>query len=167
MCSDKLHTASASVAENTRHQPVQDGYEACFIPPEVRQYTGEPLYILVAWWCLQQRGWVNRCQISDAFKVPARRASYLMSYLRGKSRRVVCETRKVPTVNNICRYEIYVTAVLESQAREKTIRTVVPEHHRTRRRVGNADTSQANALWNRMRAGRDVPDENVQEADDE
>lgn len=155
MCSDKLHTASADMAENIRHQPAQRSYEVCFIPPEVRQYTGEPLYILVAWWCLQQHNWVNRCQISEAFRIPVHRASYLMAYVRNKTRRVLVESREVLLVNNVYRYEIQVTRVMPPEPRKK--RRPGEKKHLTRRRIGNADTSQATRLWNNLRKDSPSP----------
>lgn len=57
--------------------PQQSNHDTCFIPPAVRQHTGEPMYILVAYWCMQQQGWVDRNQISAAFRITARRASYV------------------------------------------------------------------------------------------
>ncbi|EDM3692500.1 transcriptional regulator CaiF [Salmonella enterica subsp. enterica serovar Infantis] len=139
------------------------GDEPCFIPQSVRQYAGEPLYILVAWWCLQQHGWVHRTQIAGAFHIPSRRASYLMAYLRNKSRRVLCETREVMLVNNVRRYEILITRVTPPPSRRETSKAGSPR--RTRWRVGNADSSQATRLWNQLRAGSDG--QNTPEDDDE
>ncbi|HIB1510202.1 TPA: CaiF/GrlA family transcriptional regulator, partial [Salmonella enterica subsp. enterica serovar Muenchen] len=65
------------IADNDIHHPLQKNHDACFIPESVRQYNGEPLYILAAQWCMQQKKWVTRNQISEAFHITARRASYL------------------------------------------------------------------------------------------
>lgn len=89
MSSEKMYPP-----EDNAYYPAQGHNDACFIPESVRQYHGEPLYILVAWWCMQQRNWVNRCQISEAFRIPVQRASYLMAYVRNKTRRVIVESRE-------------------------------------------------------------------------
>lgn len=80
---------------NDIHYPGQTNHDACFIPVSVRQYAGEPLYIIVAHWCLLQQNWVQRNQIAEAFHITARRASYLIAYLRSKTSRVV----------SICRHQ--------------------------------------------------------------
>ncbi|HDP0317350.1 TPA: CaiF/GrlA family transcriptional regulator [Salmonella enterica subsp. enterica serovar Concord] len=144
MCSEK----KINEADHTHH-PSQAGYDACYIPESVRQYRGEPLHILVAWWCLQQHDWVNRSQISEAFRISPQRASYLMSYLRGKSRRVVCSAREIPLSNNISRYDILVTRVTVSVPQRKPVPT--GRKRLVRSRIGNADTSQATLLWNNLR----------------
>ncbi|EJR2899187.1 CaiF/GrlA family transcriptional regulator, partial [Salmonella enterica] len=82
------------IQDNDIHYPSQTNHDACFVPECVRQYSSEPLYILVAHWCLQQKDWVQRSQISEAFHITPRRASYLMSYLRNKASRVVCVCRR-------------------------------------------------------------------------
>lgn len=144
MSSEKMYPP-----EDNAYYPAQGHNDACFIPESVRQYHGEPLYILVAWWCLQQHNWVNRSQISEAFRIPARRASYLMAYVRNKTRRVVAESREALLVNNVYRYEIQVTRVMPPESRK----TCHPREKKrlTRRRIGNADTSQATQIWNDLR----------------
>lgn len=145
MSSDKLHAVPEDKVKKPRH-------ETCHLPACVREHTGEPLYILVAHWCLQQQDWVNRCQLSEAFRIPVRRASYLMAYLRNRTSRVVCETRETMLSNNVYRYEIYVTCVREKQAKSLTSSRKRPPR-RTGGRTGNGDSSQANALWNSLRKG--------------
>ncbi|ECA3795679.1 CaiF/GrlA family transcriptional regulator, partial [Salmonella enterica subsp. enterica] len=125
-----------------------------FIPECVRQYNGEPLYILVAHWCLLQQNWVQRSQISEAFHITARRASYLMSYLRNKASRVVCVCRSQTLSNKAQRYEIFVVRVLENPEPARRERTVTPPV--SRRRVGNGDRAQANELWNRLCSNRNA-----------
>ncbi|EAQ9985251.1 TPA: CaiF/GrlA family transcriptional regulator, partial [Salmonella enterica] len=129
-------------------------HDACFIPECVRQYNGEPLYILVAHWCLLQQNWVQRSQISEAFHITARRASYLMSYLRNKASRVVCVCRRQTLSNKAQRYEIFVVRVLENPEPARRERTVTPPV--SRRRVGNGDRAQANELWNRLCSNRNA-----------
>ncbi|EBY9434450.1 CaiF/GrlA family transcriptional regulator, partial [Salmonella enterica subsp. enterica serovar Cerro] len=120
----------------------------------VRQHNGEPLYILVAHWCLLQQNWVQRSQISEAFHITARRASYLMSYLRNKASRVVCVCRRQTLSNKAQRCEIFVVRVLENPEPARRERTVTPPV--SRRRVGNGDRAQANELWNRLCSNRNA-----------
>ncbi|QIR29088.1 CaiF/GrlA family transcriptional regulator [Kluyvera genomosp. 3] len=150
MCSEK----KINEADHTHH-PSQAGYDACYIPESVRQYRGEPLYILVAWWCLQQHDWVNRSQISEAFRVPVQRASFLMAYLRNKTRRVIVESREMLLANNVYRYEIQVTRVMPPGSRKK--RLPGEKRRLTRKRIGNADTTQATLIWNNLRKGNPSP----------
>ncbi|EDK5786697.1 transcriptional regulator CaiF [Salmonella enterica subsp. enterica serovar Panama] len=149
MSSHKKHTAPENRLDNIKYHPlIRKNCDSYFIPESVRQYANEPLYILVAWWCLQQKGWLRRGQIAEAFRIPDRRASYLMAYLRKKTKRVVCEVREARMANNVYRYEILVTLVMPAFSRKKE--TSVSSPRRTRTRVGNAETSQVNRLWNQL-----------------
>ncbi|EAB9447372.1 CaiF/GrlA family transcriptional regulator [Salmonella enterica subsp. diarizonae] len=152
MSSDKESKRKKILSGNDMHYPSQTNHDACYVPECVRQYSSEALYILVAHWCLQQKGWVQRSQISEAFHITPRRASYLMSYLRNKASRVVCVCRHQTLSNKALRYEIYVVRVLENPVPARHKRTVTP--HVSRRRVGNGDRAQANELWNRLRSNR-------------
>ncbi|EHE7040834.1 CaiF/GrlA family transcriptional regulator, partial [Salmonella enterica subsp. enterica serovar Newport] len=115
MCPDNTHAKKQFIfPADDIHYPGQTNHDACFIPECVRQYNGEPLYILVAHWCLLQQNWVQRNQISEAFHITARRASYLMSYLRNKASRVVCVCRSQTLSNKAQRCEIFVVRVLEN-----------------------------------------------------
>lgn len=144
MCSDNTHVKKQlTFPENDIHYPGQTSHDVCFIPECVRKYNGEPLYILVAHWCQILKGWIQRNQIAKAFHIPPRRASYLMAYLSNKSRRVTCESREALMPNNVYRYEIQVTGVMRPFSRKNS------PHHRTSR-IGNADTSQINTLWNQL-----------------
>ncbi|EHD9481323.1 CaiF/GrlA family transcriptional regulator [Salmonella enterica subsp. enterica serovar Typhimurium] len=153
MCPDNTHAKKQFIfpAEDI-HYPGQTNHDACFIPECVRQYNGEPLYILVAHWCLLQQNWVQRSQISEAFHITARRASYLMSYLRNKASRVVCVCRRQTLSNKAQRCEIFVVRVLENTEPVRRERTVTPPV--SRRRGGNGDRTQANELWNRLSSNR-------------
>ncbi|HIB1592668.1 TPA: CaiF/GrlA family transcriptional regulator [Salmonella enterica subsp. enterica serovar Muenchen] len=153
MSSDKKTKEKIVFSGNDIHYPGQTNHDACFIPESVRQYAGEPLYIIVARWCLLQQNWVQRNQISEAFHITARRASYLIAYLRSKTSRVVSVCRYQTLPNKAQRYEIYVVRVLENTAPVLRERTVTPPPV-SRRRVGNGDRTQANELWNRLRSNR-------------
>lgn len=55
MCPDNTHAKKQYLTPgNDIHYPGQTNHDACFIPVSVRQYAGEPLYIIVAHWCLLQ-----------------------------------------------------------------------------------------------------------------
>ncbi|EHZ3877487.1 CaiF/GrlA family transcriptional regulator, partial [Salmonella enterica] len=109
MCPDNTHAKKQYLTPgNDIHYPGQTNHDACFIPVSVRQYAGEPLYIIVAHWCLLQQNWVQRNQIAEAFHITARRASYLIAYLRSKTSRVVSICRHQTLPNKARRYEIYV-----------------------------------------------------------
>ncbi|EJA5054738.1 CaiF/GrlA family transcriptional regulator [Salmonella enterica] len=155
MCPDSTHKKKPyTPAGSDIHYPGQTNHDACYIPECVRQHNGEPLYILVAHWCLLQQNWVQRSQISEAFHITARRASYLMSYLRNKASRVVCVCRRQRLSNKAQRYEIFVVRVLENPEPARRERTVTPPV--SRRRVGNGDRAQANELWNRLCSNRNA-----------
>lgn len=166
MCPDSTHKKKPyTPAGSDIHYPGQTNHDACYIPECVRQHNGEPLYILVAHWCLLQQDWVQRSQISEAFHITARRASYLMSYLRNKASRVVCVCRSQTLSNKAQRYEIFVVRVLENPEPARRERTVTPPV--SRRRVGNGDRAQANELWNRLCSNRNAGKILKKEEDDD
>lgn len=153
MCPDNTHAKKQNIFPgNDIHYPSQTNHDACFIPECVRQYASEPLYIIVAHWCMQQQDWVQRNLISEAFHITARRASYLISYLRNKTSRVVSLCRHETLPNKARRYEICVIRVLEAPKPARRKQTSAPPA--SRRRVGNADKAQANELWNRLCSNR-------------
>ncbi|EIJ5071973.1 CaiF/GrlA family transcriptional regulator [Salmonella enterica] len=153
MCSDNTQKKKLYAAGGKNiHYPAQTNHDTCFIPESVRQYAGAPLYIIVAHWCLQQQGWVQRGQISKAFHITARRASYLISYLRNKASRVVCVCRYQTLFNKARRYEIYIIRILENPVPTRQERGAAPPL--TKYRVGNGDKTQANELWNRLCSNR-------------
>ncbi|HIB1591966.1 TPA: CaiF/GrlA family transcriptional regulator [Salmonella enterica subsp. enterica serovar Muenchen] len=154
MSSDKKSKRKKILSGNDMHYPGQTNHDACYVPECVREYSSEPLYIIVAHWCLQQQDWVQRGQISEAFHITARRASYLISYLRNKASRVVCVCRRQMLSNKAPRYEIFVVRVLENLAPTRRERTVTPPV--SRRRVGNGDRAQANELWNKLCSNRNA-----------
>ncbi|EIC8136906.1 CaiF/GrlA family transcriptional regulator, partial [Salmonella enterica] len=86
--------------------------------------------------------------------ITARRASYLMSYLRNKPSRVVCICRHQTLPNKARRYEVYVIRVLENPSQTRRVKPPSPPV--SRRQIGNADKAQANALWNRLRNNRNA-----------
>ena len=51
------------------------------IPDSVKNYDGEPLYILVSLWCKLQEKWISRNDIAEAFGINLRRASFIITYI--------------------------------------------------------------------------------------
>ncbi|EAM2672917.1 CaiF/GrlA family transcriptional regulator, partial [Salmonella enterica] len=102
-----------------------------------------------------QQNWVQRNQISEAFHITARRASYLIAYLRSKTSRVVSVCRHQTLPNKALRYEIYVFRVLDSPT-PSTRREKAGPPPVSKRRVGNGDRSMANELWNRLCSNRNA-----------
>ncbi|EPX7837395.1 CaiF/GrlA family transcriptional regulator [Salmonella enterica subsp. enterica serovar Kentucky] len=142
MCPDNTHAKKQYLTPgNDIHYPGQTNHDACFIPVSVRQYAGEPLYIIVAHWCLLQQNWVQRNQIAEAFHITARRASYLIAYLRSKTSRVVSICRHQTLPNKARRYEIYVIRFLTVPPRPRVVKK--PD----RRRYQNAGSVMVTGRW--------------------
>ncbi|EDM3692592.1 CaiF/GrlA family transcriptional regulator [Salmonella enterica subsp. enterica serovar Infantis] len=76
-----------------KRKGVQSNHDEYIIPQSMEPWSGEPLYLLVARWCLQQNRWINRNDIAVAFHLTERRASFQLSYISRKKARVVCRTR--------------------------------------------------------------------------
>lgn len=148
MSSDKESKRKKILSGNDMHYPGQTNHDACYVPECVRQYSSEPLYIIVAHWCLQQQNWVQRGQISEAFHITAKRASSLISYLRNKASRVVCVCRTQMLSNKAQHYEILVVRVLENLAPARRERSVSTPS------VSFLRTGKANELWNQLRSNR-------------
>ncbi len=60
---------------------VHSNYEDFFIPPDMAEWMNDPLYLIIARWCMQQKRWVSRVEIQAVFRIPARRASFQLSYI--------------------------------------------------------------------------------------
>lgn len=148
MSTNKSRMLSRDIPGGNVYQPSRHNSDACFIPESVRQYKDEPLYILVAWWCLQQQDWVHRLQISEAFQIPPSRASYLMAYLRNKTKRVLHESREALLSNNVYRYEIHVTRVMPPVPRKSS--TALNHASRNNRKSRRVNTDEINLLWNQI-----------------
>ncbi len=56
------------------------------IPDSVKNYDGEPLYILVSLWCKLQEKWISRNDIAEAFGINLRRASFKLIYREEKKK---------------------------------------------------------------------------------
>ncbi|EFM2336847.1 CaiF/GrlA family transcriptional regulator [Escherichia coli] len=76
-------------------------------------WADEPLYLLIARWCLLQKRWINRNDIAIAFHLTGRRASFQLSYIIRKKSRVITRVRnncKCNIRNN--RNEIWVENII-------------------------------------------------------
>lgn len=109
----------------------QSNHDGANVPLSLKEHAEQPLYMLVALWCLQQGGWLDRQQISDAFAITERRASFLISYIQRHPERVSCLTRKVKMaqtgryrqqlkVQHVCMEDIYPKAAAVRQNNLKT-----------------------------------------------
>ncbi|XUV16597.1 CaiF/GrlA family transcriptional regulator (plasmid) [Salmonella enterica subsp. enterica serovar Infantis] len=45
-------------------KPAQNNHEGCYIPGGMEMYADQPIYIIVALWCLHRNTWVNRNDIA-------------------------------------------------------------------------------------------------------
>ncbi|EAU6351816.1 TPA: CaiF/GrlA family transcriptional regulator [Salmonella enterica] len=133
----------------------QSNHDPFVIPASLQQYADEPLYILIALWCLQQNDWISRMAISEAFGITDRRASFQMSYISRHKKRVDCEIRVIRTDNSQRFYhEIRVTGVVLSG---DTVRAVPAQSKKSplkRSRVGNATPELRNMLHSLMGSRR-------------
>lgn len=57
------------------------------IPDSVKNYDGEPLYILVSLWCKLQEKWISRNDIAEAFGINLRRASFIITYISRRKKK--------------------------------------------------------------------------------
>ncbi|EIC6029947.1 CaiF/GrlA family transcriptional regulator [Salmonella enterica subsp. enterica serovar Corvallis] len=146
--------------KNRRREPQQSNHDTCLVPDEVSGHEDRPLYVLVALWCLRQEGWVNRSQISRAFGISERSATFQLIYLSRKREHICCELRKVKRGGPVESYEVKVLGVSpEAGVRkvpEKQQKAVKNIHHG---RVGNADgdvRELTRNIWNSLHRGRKV-----------
>ncbi|EFP3681044.1 CaiF/GrlA family transcriptional regulator [Salmonella enterica] len=102
-----MNTEKAEVIYHNR----QSNHESCILPECVRCYATEPLYIIIAHWCLIQGGWVDRNSISRVFRITGRRASFLISYIHSRADCVDCDIRKTQVAGRVFRFEICVRKV--------------------------------------------------------
>lgn len=91
----------------------QSNHEVTFIPESVAQYYQYPLYIIIALWCQQQNRWINRNDISEAFHMPVRRASFQLSYMTRRPKRIVFRVRQQHQVQSGSRCnEVWIDRVI-------------------------------------------------------
>ncbi|EAN8329705.1 CaiF/GrlA family transcriptional regulator [Salmonella enterica] len=127
------------------------------LPDSMLPWAGEPLYLVIARWCLLQGRWINRNDISRAFHMPERRASYQLSYISRKKNRVVCRTRMNNSgeLQHSCN-EIWIERILPARTGEASEPPEVRRHRATAsspvassRRVGNGMSGNIQ-LWDNL-----------------
>ena len=138
----------------------QSNHDEYVVPDCVASWADEPLYMLVSRWCMLQEKWLNRNDISEAFHMPLRRASYQLAYISRKKNRVVCKTRYgMNEENRNPRSEIWVERIIEDPPVNEP---VDPEYGRSeslihpvsnpKKGVGSGMVGNA-GLWERMLRG--------------
>lgn len=146
----------------------QSNHENSFIPDSVSQYYQEPLYLIVALWCQQQHRWINRNDIAQAFHMPVRRASFQLSYMTRRPKRIIFRVRQQVQSGVRCN-EVWIDKVImepieldmerSPPSEEKTERGIMGAY---RSRVGNGMSGTEN-IWHAlvmMRQAKVEGDEN-------
>lgn len=135
-----------------RKNVTQNNHEGCVLPPGLTGDINEPLYLLIAKWCLQQQAWVGRKLIAQAFQISERRASFQISYLTRKPHLIRCELRRVK--NDVARnssYEVWVHGIDNNALPAQPI---APKARGARRsKVGNA-SDEMRAMLHQLWTGR-------------
>ncbi|ECA4812529.1 CaiF/GrlA family transcriptional regulator [Salmonella enterica subsp. enterica serovar Rubislaw] len=134
----------------------QSNHEEYTLPVCMIPWAGEPLYLVIARWCLQQNRWINPNDISVVFRIPKNRASFQLSYISRKKDRVVCRIRNNPAVKGLCRHEIWVDRIFsgapvkkEENVMPRLKNTVVRPAGPNGRRVGNGMNGNT-MFWEQM-----------------
>jgi len=106
----------------------QSNHDGGRIPDELSEYADKPLYVLIALWGLMQKTWIGHKQVSSAFAITERRASFQLSYILRKTEVIVCQTRKVKVqgARRLC-HQIKVEEVRISDATEKILKVRTPQ----------------------------------------
>lgn len=91
----KVVKCTESPRRRTAKVVTQSNHDGGLIPSELSEYADKPLYILIALWALQQKSWIGHRQISAAFSITERRASFQLSYILRKKEIIQCQTRKI------------------------------------------------------------------------
>ncbi|EDS7590086.1 CaiF/GrlA family transcriptional regulator [Salmonella enterica subsp. diarizonae] len=138
-----------------RKKTAQSNHETFVIPPSLQQYADEPLYILIALWALQRDDWVSRTDISEAFGINDRRASFQVSYISRRNQRVTCEVRAARNEGSPApHHQIRVTAVVLTRDMEKAVPAAPKNKPLKRSHVGNATPELRSLLHSLMGSRR-------------
>ncbi|HCM1919200.1 TPA: CaiF/GrlA family transcriptional regulator [Salmonella enterica subsp. salamae serovar 28:r:e,n,z15] len=146
-CEDMPVLRETTVRGQRKTTLKQRNHDEFCIPPGMEAFADEPLYMLIARWCLAQGGWTDRNRIAGAFGITERRASYQISYITRKKALIHSRVRasEADSGHNR-RYELRVERVINRAekpegASRRTAAEGMPGARRTR--VGNGDR----ALW--------------------
>ncbi|MCU6261854.1 CaiF/GrlA family transcriptional regulator [Escherichia coli] len=126
----------------------QNNHEQYVIPPGMEMWANEPLYLLIARWCIFQKRWINRNDIAFAFHLTDRRASFQIYYILRKKSRIVSYVRN--NIRNNCN-EIWVENIITAtyNTRKKTCSQVQKKAKYSSRGVGNGMTGNV-TLWDKL-----------------
>lgn len=146
VCAEKKQNGTSKIVRQSNH----DGGR---VPDELSEYADRPLYILIALWCCRQKSWVGRKQISAAFAITERRASFQISYILRKTAIILSQTRKTKAEGSRHRcHEIFIEHVfLLPEKQEKSHRIDLAYHCRERE---NTDQSEMRWLLSRRCTGK-------------
>ncbi|MGI3450106.1 CaiF/GrlA family transcriptional regulator [Citrobacter freundii] len=128
-------------------------YHNAIIPESVSQYAKQPLYIIISLWCQQQKKWVNRNDIAQAFSMPERRASFQLSYILSRPNYIHFRSRlqTQPGMRHPCN-EIWVERVIIESMKNKTKSSYLPDTKSRRTIMG----SYRSRVGNGMSGSKDV-----------
>ncbi|ECE0741984.1 CaiF/GrlA family transcriptional regulator [Salmonella enterica subsp. enterica] len=151
-------TEKGSGAAACKRSPKQSNHDVFIVPEGLEGLADNPLYILVALWCMRQSGWINRRQVAKAFGISERSATFQLTYISRKKARVECVIRKVKMEGNpAMSHEVRVLRVVmeggDIRRRGEKQQKVCNETGR-RARVGNAGNEarqQLANIWNGLR----------------
>ncbi|WP_338501966.1 CaiF/GrlA family transcriptional regulator [Erwinia aphidicola] len=105
----------------------QSNHDGGRVPDELSEYADKPLYILIALWCCRQKSWVGRKQISAAFAITERRASFQISYILRKTAIVRIQARKTKAEGSRHRcHEIFIEHVFLLPEKQEDITSATP-----------------------------------------
>ncbi|EBH8640466.1 CaiF/GrlA family transcriptional regulator [Salmonella enterica subsp. enterica serovar Thompson] len=125
------------------------------IPASVSQYNRQPLYIIIALWCQQQNRWINRNDIAQAFSISVRRASFQLSYITRRQKKIIFRIRRQVISHHPCN-EIWVKNVI-MESLSGTTKKTPPLGNKSkpcnmgayRSRVGNGMSPGEN-VWHKL-----------------
>ncbi len=140
----------------SRKKAAQSNHETFVIPPSLQQYADEPLYILIALWAQQQNDWVSRTEISEAFGINDRRASFQVSYISRRNQRVTCEVRAARNEGSLAPHnQIRVTGVVLTRDTKKAVPVAPKNRPLKRSHVGNV-SPELRSLFHSLMGSRSV-----------
>ncbi|HBB6657863.1 TPA: CaiF/GrlA family transcriptional regulator [Salmonella enterica] len=132
------------------HTKKMDENNHYIIPDCVKAYSGEPLYILISRWCLYEKRWITCQDVSIAFKIPYRRASFQLSYINKKKERVKCKIRySTESIGQGLKLEVFVESIKEIPGALFKNESKMHSSGATVRRVGNAMMKNS-GIWDKL-----------------
>lgn len=138
-------------SESMRKTVSQKNHDVFVVPLEVILWAEQPLYLLIARWCLLQKAWIGRKQIAQAFHITERRASYQLTYITRKPELIRCQLRRVGNGRALnSSYEVWVHELVNVDLCTPPI--AQKRTNRQRSKVGNSSDemrAMLHQLWPR------------------